>query len=212
MDAKLVAWARAVKAREMKSAWRSRLPVLWLFTDSGRLADPVGAASRLPRGLCGVVLRDDARPDRAAVARKLARICRERRLVLVVAGDRVLAASVRAGLHLRGGRGEAGRGNVGRGAARRWPGVVTSSAHGEAELLRARRAGADLAFLSPAFVTASHPGAGGLGPLRWAAMARRVMGMRDAGGMRVSALGGVDGGTIRRLAGCRIAGAIGALA
>jgi thiamine-phosphate pyrophosphorylase len=192
MDAKLVAWARAVKRRSPTG-----LPVLWLFTDAARLADPLAAAAGLPRGLCGVVLRDDALPDRAALARRLAAICRARRNALVVAGDARLAAAVGAGVHLRGGRRVRGMAGL--------RGLVTSSAHDVAEL---RRAGvADVAFLSPAFATASHPGAAALGAVRWAAMARRA-----PRGLVVGALGGIDGGRVRRLAGLRCAAAIGALA
>ena len=82
----------------------NRLPRLWLFTDERRLADPRASVARLPRGKAGVVLRHDGYPDRAALGRDLARICRERRLVLVVAGDVRLAAKLRAGVHLRAGR------------------------------------------------------------------------------------------------------------
>lgn len=196
MDARLVAWARAVKARNRRRGhtW----PVLWLFTDARRLPDPRASVAALPRGLCGVVLRHDNEPDRGALGRDLARICRARRLTLVVAGNARLAAALRAGVHLRGGR---------------WPGVVrtgglqTSSAHDVPQLRRAARAGAKLAFVGPAFVTASHPGAPGLGLLRWT---------RLAGGapLPVAALGGVDGASARRLprARCYGAGAIGALA
>jgi thiamine-phosphate pyrophosphorylase len=102
-------------------------------------------------------------------------------------------------VHLRGGRRLR--------AMRGLRGLVTSSAHGVAELRRAVRAGARLAFLSPAFPTASHPGAPGLGPARWAAQARRA-----PAGLAVGALGGVDGGSVRRLPGLRCAAAIGALA
>lgn len=167
--------------------------MLWLFTDAVRMADPLAAAARLPRGLCGVVLRHDADPGRAALGRALARLCRARRLGLSVAGDWRLAASLGAGLHLRDGRRPAG--------APRWLRASTSSAHGVAALRRAHRQGA-LAFLSPAFATPSHAGAAGLGPCRWGRMARR-------GG--VAALGGVDGRNVRRLPGCAGAGAIAAL-
>lgn len=169
--------------------------MLWLFTDAGRLPDPLPAVAALPRGLGGVVLRHDGEPGRAALGRALARLCRARGLALAVAGDWRLAAALGAGLHLRGGRRPAG--------AAGWIPAVTSSAHGVADLRRARRAGA-LAFLSPAFATASHPGARGLGPCRWGLMARR--------GGGAAALGGIDGRNVRRLpGGCMGAGAIGAL-
>jgi len=175
-----------------------RIPPLWLFTDAKRLPDPRDAVARLPRGLAGVVFRHDDDPHRASLGHDLARICRARRLVLVVAGDIRLAASLRAGVHLRGGR---------------WPapmrinGFVTSSAHSVPDLRRAARSGARLAFLAPVFATASHPGAPSLGPLRWSALARRSP-------LAVAALGGIDGASVRRLpsALCHVVGAIGALA
>jgi len=198
MDRRLAAWARAAAARHRRRHGPS-LPPLWLFTDAARLPDPRPAVAHLPKGLAGVVLRHDAAADRAQLGVDLARLCRARRLLLVVAGDVRLAAALRAGVHLRAGH---------------WPGVlrprcglVTSSAHDGGDLVRARRAGAALAFLSPCFPTASHPDAAGLGPLRWSRLAR------DAG-MPVAALGGIDGGSVRRLPStlCRAAGAIGALA
>lgn len=195
MDSKLVGWARAVKRRLRGTGG----PVLWLFTDAARLADPVAAARGLPRGLCGVVLRDDARPGRAALAHGLAQVCRARRNALVVAGDARLARAVGAGVHLRGGRRLRAMAGL--------RGMVTSSAHGVAELRRAARAGARLAFLSPAFATASHPGASGLGAVRWAALARRA-----PCALTVGALGGIDGASVRRLPRLRSAAAIGALA
>jgi len=96
----------------------------------------------------------------------------------------------------------------------RWPGVtrsgrrlITSSAHGLPDLLRARRTGAVLAFLSPAFATASHPEATAMGPVRWARLAGSAR-------LPVAALGGVDGTSVRRLPAriCHAVGAIGALA
>jgi thiamine-phosphate pyrophosphorylase len=196
MDSRLVAWARAVKVR---NRWRGpALPVLWLFTDGRRLPDPRPSVAALPRGLCGVVLRHDNEPGRAALGRDLARICRARRLALVVAGDARLAAALHAGVHLRGGRWP--------GAARTRHGLRTSSAHNVPELRRAARAGAALAFVGPAFVTASHPGAAGLGLLRWTRLA-------GTASLPVAALGGIDGAGARRLPRrrCHAAGAIGAL-
>ena len=86
-------------------------------------------------------------------------------------------------------------------------GFRSSSAHSAPELRRAARAGASLAFIGPAFATASHPGASGLGLLRWLRLAR-------AARLPVAALGGIDGAAAHRLPRCfcRGAGAIGALA
>lgn len=196
MDVKLVSWARAVKARRTRG--RHALPVLWLFTDEWRMADPCPSVARLPRGLAGVVLRHDGDPCRDTLGHTLARICRARRLALVVTGSVHLAAALGAGMHLRNGR---------------WPchgrtlrGLVTSSAHGRADLHRAKRAGANLAFLSPTFPTLSHPGAVGLGSVRWSRLARTAR-------MPVAALGGINGETVRRLPArlCQGLGAIGSL-
>jgi len=190
MDQGLRRWAQARS--------RGPAPALWLFTDAARLADPLAAAAALPRGRAGVVFRHDGVPGRAALGRALARVCRARRLVLVVAGDARLAASLGAGLHLRDGRWP--------GAARTRRGIApTSSAHDVPAARRAMRAGARLVFLSPVFATASHPGAPALGPLRWAALARHARG-------RAAALGGITGRTVGRLPrACRAVGAIGAL-
>ena len=130
-----------------------------------------GAAPRRRAGAGSARARPGADLSRAALA-------------LVVAGDTRLAAALGAGVHLRAGR---------------WPCVlrrrhllITSSAHGRADLLRAHRAGAGLAFLSPAFPTPEPPGVTALGPARWTRLAR-------AARLPVAALGGVDGAAVRRL-------------
>lgn len=180
-----MAWGRAVKRRQR----RAGVPPLWFFTDATRVADPLAVIHRLPRGLCGVVCRD-ASP---ALARAMAQACRARGVMMALAGSHRLARALGVGAHLRRGRGV------------RTPGrFTTASAHSVAELRRAHRAGADLAFLSPVFATASHVGARGLGVVRWAAMAGRAR-------LPVAALGGVDGARVRRLPRCCAGfGAIGA--
>ncbi|HUM08895.1 MAG TPA: thiamine phosphate synthase [Acidocella sp.] len=189
MDARLIAWARAVK--------RGKLPPLWFFTDSARAPDPLTVIANLPPGLCGVVFRHDDAPGRASLGRQVARLCRARRLALVVAGDARLAAALGAGLHLRGGR-QAG-----------WikpPRLRTASVHNAAQAVRARRAGVAAAFISPVFATASHPGAGVLGPLGWRRLARFIRPIRRF------ALGGISGANIRALGrDCAGTGAIEAL-
>ncbi len=218
MAPRLLRWARAVKARQARRHPGVRSPPpLWLFTDAARLSDPLPAIAGLPRGLCGVVLRHDEATARATLGAAVARLCRARRLALVVAGDARLARKLGVGLHLRGGRPP--------GALRprlRRGGWITSSAHGAAELRRARLAGADAVFLSPAFPTASHPGGRALGAVRWAALARGaaptragavpVPGLRVPA-LRVLALGGIDAVSAVRLPWCCCAGAgaIGAL-
>jgi thiamine-phosphate pyrophosphorylase len=195
MDAGLLAWGRAVKRRQSKARGRpaGTLPPLWFFTDAARLPDPLPVIRHLPRGLCGIVLRHDTAPNRLALGREIAAICRARRLVLVVAGDARLAARLHAGLHLRGGR----RGLL------QSKGTITASVHNVTELARALRAGAKLLFISPAYVTKSHAGAPVLGALGWRRHARR------AGRAKSAALGGITGRTIRRLGpACVAAGAI----
>ena len=189
MDAGLLAWGRAVKRRR----GRSKNPPLWFFTDAARLPDPLPVIARLPPGLCGVVFRHDSAPNRLALGRRVAALCRVRRLTLVVAGDARLAAALHAGLHLRGGR----RGVL------RLPGFVTSSAHNAAELARARRVGVDMLFISPVFVTKSHANAALLGARGWRRLARL------AGRTSPAALGGIDGCSIRALGPfCAAAGAM----
>jgi thiamine-phosphate pyrophosphorylase len=189
---RLLNWARAAARRS------APLPPLWLFTDYRRLRDPRPAIARLPRGLAGVVFRHDEDPDRAALGQAVAQICRDRRLVLVVAGDTRLAAALHAGCHLREGR------RSGHVALRRGP--ITSSAHRAADIVRARLAGANLVFLSPVFPTASHPDARTLGALRWSRLAA-------CAGVPMAALGGIDGRSAYRLPRryCHALGAIGAM-
>lgn len=182
--------ARSLKSRGRKSGG---LPPLILVTDEVRLPDPHAAIMALPKG-SGVIFRHYAFPDRAKLAAALAALCRRRRLLFIVGGDAGLALQVRAGgLHLRE-----------RDLARPIPRfarrlLVTASIHSRRALIRAKRAGADAALLGPVFPTASHPGAPALGPLRFAAMARRS-------GLPIYALGGIGPGNARRLIGSGAAG------
>ncbi len=192
MDTRLLAWARAVKRRQ-----RTKLPVLWLFTDAKRLPDPLPAIARLPKFHAGIVFRHDDTIDRASLGKRVAALCRARHLPLVVAGDARLAAALHAGVHLRRGF---------------WPGrirtrgLVTASAHNITELRRAERAGAIIIFLSPAFPSPSHPGQPVLGATNWANIAQK------AEKSKVYVLGGVNSKNLRVLPHfCAGVGAISAL-
>jgi thiamine-phosphate pyrophosphorylase len=160
---------------------------LWLVTDPVRLPDPLAAAARLPRG-AGVLARGLA----TGVLAALARLARDRGLMLLVAGDGRAALRHRAGLHVPE-RGAAGLLPFLAARRRRVPfAQLTLAAHGRAAAARARRLRPGLVFLSPAYATASHPGAPALGPLRWAALARRI-------GAPAAALGGVSSAGAARL-------------
>lgn len=127
--------------------------------------------------------------DRAPLAAATRAIARRRGLVFLVAG------TPRDVTRLKGDGRHAPEGT----ARRRWPrGVRTASAHGVAGLVAARRAGADLVFLSPVFHTRSHLGAPSLGRLRFGMLAR-------AAGIPVAALGGM---TPARFAASRALGAV----
>ncbi len=163
------------------------LPRQWLFTDAARLPDPLPLLARLPPG-SGVILRHYGHPQREAIAAAALRIARSRGLVLLLAGEKRAALRLGAdGAHLpevllrAGGRGR---------------GVVTAAAHGPAAIIAAARAGVAGVFISPVFATASHPGASGLGLLRFAALLR----LARRHGLQVFALGGIDAAGWRRLA------------
>lgn len=182
----LEGWSRRLKPAPGRG--RAALPRLWLVSDPVRLPDPRAVAARLPRG-AGVLARGAA----PAALAGLARLCRARGLRLVVGGDGRAALRHRAGLHLPD-RAPA-RGVLAFLAARRGGApfaLLTVAVHGRAGLARARRLAAAAGFVSPAFATASHPGAPALGPLRWARLAAAL-------GRPAVALGGVAGGTAGRL-------------
>jgi thiamine-phosphate pyrophosphorylase len=165
------------------------------MTDEKRLPDPVAAARALPKG-AAIILRHTDAKDRARLAEDLAKLARERRLLLLIAGDPALAARSGAdGLHLPETRLR---------EARHWKALhpswlITVAAHSEAALAAAARSGADAALLAPVFVTLSHLERASLGVARLRLMAARAR-------LPVYALGGIGAANIVRLAGARLAG------
>lgn len=160
------------------------MPAGFFLTDPKRTPHLLETVGRLPAGL-GVIYRHFGAADRVDVARDLARICRRRRLVLLVAADPALARAIKAdGVHwpiacLR--RIRPKRNN--------W--IETASAHSRRDLVRAARMGVDAALLSAVFASDSASAPPPMGPNRFARAAL------DAP-LPVYALGGVSAANARR--------------
>lgn len=175
-----------------------RPPPLVLLTDDVRLPDPLAAATKLPAGSL-VILRHYGAIQREELGRQLARLCRAKRLTLLVAGDLALAQSLKVGLHLPDYL-----------LTRPLPAIrllgkrklLTAACHSRSAMGRAKSAGAKALLLSPVFPTQSHPGAKSLGTLAFRRLVR-------ACSLPVYALGGVNAGTISLLTGSGAAGAAG---
>lgn len=153
-------------------------PMIWLMTDE-RMGDRLwDAIARLPEG-AGIVFRHDSLPAEAreAMAAQLAGIAEQRGLTLAVARDDELAKRVGAKLVHNPAA-----------CARGLPFSV--SVHSMEEANTAKDAA--LAFVSPVFVTGSHPGQVSLGPKRAGEIAR-------ATGVPAIALGGMDAQKFARI-------------
>jgi thiamine-phosphate pyrophosphorylase len=147
-----------------------------LLSDARNDAALPRAIARLPRG-AGFVFRHYHLPpaERDRRFRALARACRAR-------GVAVLASRPQRGWRLDGVYGGADGGS----------GLHFATAHSLREIARAVRARADAVLLSPVFPTRSHPGAAGLGPVRFLLLARRCP-------VPVLALGGMTRARAARL-------------
>jgi thiamine-phosphate pyrophosphorylase len=166
---------------------------LVLVTDDQRLADPVAAARRLPKGSVVIVrARDGGR--RHALAEALR--AQTSGLILLAADDPVLADRLH-GLHLPEKR--AREAAHWRALRPHW--LITVAAHSGQGL---RVIHADAALLSPVFATKSHPGAHPLTAPRARFLARHAR-------LPVLALGGVTAQNARLLKGFAGFAAIGAL-
>jgi len=179
--------AAAIKAVMRPRHKKSPLPRLWLFTDERvNEGDLLAALDRLPRG-SGVVLRHYGlgRGERHALAGRIGRIARRRGLIMLIAGEAEGLSPLHAsGLHQPQW--------MARRACGPGPALLSAAAHDLPGLATARRAGADLAFLSPVFATRSHAGARALGPVRFGLLARQAK-------LPVVALGGMDEARFRRM-------------
>ncbi|WP_374943837.1 thiamine phosphate synthase [Sphingomonas sp.] len=149
-----------------------RVPTAWLMTDE-RMGDQLWAAlARVPPG-GGVVFRHLTTPraERLALFRRVRSVAVARRLVLVVAGERLPWAARHGG-----------------------PRPVTAPAHDRREGVAGVRKGARMLFVSPVFATRTHPGAKGLGVRRARAIVRGLpVGAVALGGMDARRWRGLQG-------------------
>lgn len=146
------------------------------------MPDARAIAAKMPR-TWGLVLRHYEVQNRSQLAQDIARICRARRVLLLVAGDWRLACSVGAdGVHMpeRQLRTEATAPLLHACRSK----ILTVSAHGPEGLHHAKSIGANGVFLSPVNATRSHANATPLGALPFAALASSY-------GLLTYALGGV---------------------
>lgn len=140
-------------------------PRLWLMTDERMGEALLSAIDRLPIGKAGIVFRHYslAPNKRRALFDKVKQRAQKRRLILLLAGSEAMAHAWRAdGWH-------------GPSAARLPQGrrlLHSMAVHNPAELQRAKRANADLIFVSPVFSTRSHIGEKTLGRFGFARLAR----------------------------------------
>jgi thiamine-phosphate pyrophosphorylase len=121
-------------------------PREWLMTDE-RIGERLWeAVDRLPPG-AGIVLRhhETSTHERVMLARRMADLCRQRRLILAISRDVALAELLSAQLVHNPAND---------------PGVLpfSRSAHSAEESRTGCELGASLIFLSPLFPTRSHPG------------------------------------------------------
>lgn len=129
------------------------LPLKFFMTDERRHAELISILQNFAPGT-GVIFRHYTVPDRAGLAQKIAEVCRQKKLPLLIAGDISLAKEVGAdGVHFP-----------------RWafPGdkvlpalnpnwIFIASAHNLRAIKRAEKFGADGLLLAPVFPTKSHP-------------------------------------------------------
>lgn len=175
-----------------REAGRPPPPPLFFLIDRQRTPDPLAIVARLPRG-AGVIYRHFGAADRIAMAKALARLCRRRRLILLIGADPALARLAGAdGVHLP-------ERQIGltRALPARW--LTTVAVHSRQAIARATAAGADAALISPVFPSNSPSAGRTLGIYRAARLARQA-------GLPVYALGGVNARTGKRLIGRGFAG------
>ena len=180
--------AAARRPQHVQTLLGRGLPPAIFMTDPRRTPDPLAIAARLPSGW-GVIYRHFGAANRFEIGTALARVCRLRRLVLLVSADPELARSIGAdGIHWPQARLHQRR--------RAPPGsrklIETASAHSRGALIAAARSGVDAAIVSSVFASHSGTASAPMGVLRFREMARTSP-------LPVYALGGVNADTAARI-------------
>ena len=145
--------------RHKKPKRRAYIPRVWMMTDP-RLGDNLAqAVQRMPLR-SGVIFRHyDLPPDeRRALFAQVARVCRRRGHLLLLAGTQRDARHWHAG-------GAHGKGR------RRGNSLLSAPVHNLREIIQARRSRADIMLISPIFTTRSHPGQRPLGLMQFRRLA-----------------------------------------
>lgn len=155
-------------ARSAKPAFDRRgrpLPRAWFMTDPKRTPHPERIAANLPPGF-GVIYRHFGSKDRLEAGRRLAQVCRKRRLMLLVSADPDLARAIDAdGVHW-----PIARLHGTRPRSSRW--IETASAHLPSDIATAARLGVDAVILSAVFESGSQSAGKPMGALRFRQLAR----------------------------------------
>jgi thiamine-phosphate pyrophosphorylase len=170
------------------------------FTDPRRGPNPELVARLGGPGLA-IVYRNYDDIKRAAGAKRLAQICRRSGVALYISADETLAVSAGAqGVHWPSWMTRRPDKSI-------WTGAISMACHNRQEIARAVRWGADCAFLSPVFQTASHADAQAWGPDTFQKLAMKT-------DLPILALGGVDETNAHLVSGRNIVGfgAVGAFA
>jgi len=185
-------------ARQLKQASRHRATPFCLafLTDRQRAPHPELIIRLLPHDSI-VIFRDYDVPRRASLARRLKSLCTSRGIAFLVGADVGLAQAVEAdGIHLP---------SWFTGSHDKYCGMTTMSCHHDADIKRAKAVGANMVFISPAFLTESHLNGRALGLSTFHALA-------NSSGLPAFALGGVDENNAQHLSAPNVLGfgAIGA--
>lgn len=162
------------------------LPSLFFVTDQHAVPYPEKVISELGQG-AAVIFRDYEHPSRAALCAELAKLCRKKNILFLVAGDILLAEKIGAGgVHLP----EMMMMQAGD-IRRNYPHwMITAACHDINSVKKAARLPIDAALIAPVFPTYSHAGTL-TGELRTLGL-RGVENMVKASGLPLYGLGGIS--------------------